>query len=253
MPFDFQRARPLLHAGELTKLFVEELGWEPCRQKLILRAGETDYAFTAIAEKRGFTAWLCARADGSLPDHTTRLKLDRALAHTSFEHLIVFATPDRAQQSWVWVRREPGRPLSARTHEFNRAQPGDSLLQKLQVLYVSLEEEEQGGLLRGAPPVIICPARGLPKRIPPEWKKPLADGRLLILSIFPQIESRITAELAARRNELVAALADQVFVAYATPGGRLETSLRQELLPPMPAECNKLIATVDDGTESEEE
>ena len=146
MPFDFQRARPLLHSGNLTKLFVEELGWEPCRQKLILRAGETDHAFTAIAEKRGFTAWLCASTDSRLPDHTTRLKLDRALAQTSFEHLIVFATPDRVQQSWVWVRREPGRPLSARTHEFNRAQPGDSLLQKLQVLYVSLEEEEQGDL-----------------------------------------------------------------------------------------------------------
>jgi predicted Rossmann fold nucleotide-binding protein DprA/Smf involved in DNA uptake len=77
-------------------------------------------------------------------------------------------------------------------------------------------------LLRGEPPIIICPARGLPKRIPPDWEKPLADGRLLILSIFPQTESRITAALAA--------LADQVFVAYATPGGRLETSLRQKPL-----------------------
>jgi predicted Rossmann fold nucleotide-binding protein DprA/Smf involved in DNA uptake len=86
-------------------------------------------------------------------------------------------------------------------------------------------------LLRGEPPIIICPARGLPKRIPPDWKKPLADGRLLILSIFPQTESRITADLAARRNELVAALADPVFVAYATPGGRLETGLRQKPLP----------------------
>ncbi len=146
MSFDFQRARPLLHTGALPKLFVEELGWEPCRQKLTLRARETDHAFTAIAEKRGFTVWLCASADGRLPDHTTRLKLDRALTQTSFEHLIVFATADRARQSWVWVRREPGRPLSARTHEFNRAQPGDSLLQKLQILYVSLEEEESGDL-----------------------------------------------------------------------------------------------------------
>ena len=93
MPLDFQRARPLLQSGNLTKLFVEELGWEPCRQKLTLRAGETDYAFTAIAEKRGFTAWLCASPDGQLPDHTTRLKLDRALTQTSFEHLIVFRHP----------------------------------------------------------------------------------------------------------------------------------------------------------------
>ena len=68
MPFDFQRARPLLQSGNLTKLFVEELGWEPCRQKLTLRAGESDYAFAAIAEKRGFTAWLCSSADGRLPD-----------------------------------------------------------------------------------------------------------------------------------------------------------------------------------------
>src|ERR1035441_1832779 len=144
MPFDFQRARPLLHSGSLAKLFVEELGWEPCRQNLTLRAGETDYAFTAVAEKRGFTAWLCACINGCLPDHNTRLKLDRALAQTSFEHLIVFATADLCQQSWVWVRREPGRPLSAKTHEFNRGQPGDSLLAKLQILYVSLEEEEEG-------------------------------------------------------------------------------------------------------------
>jgi len=93
-----------------------------------------------------------------------------------------------------------------------------------------IEKECLRILLRGDPPIIICPARGLPKRIPPEWKTPLADGRLLILSIFPQTESRITADLAARRNELVAALADQVFVAYATPGGRLENSLRQKPL-----------------------
>jgi hypothetical protein len=40
----------------------------------------------------------------------------------------------------------------------------------------------------------------------------------------------LSANLAARRNELVAALADDVFVAHATPGGRLETSLRQSAL-----------------------
>jgi hypothetical protein len=144
MALDFQRARPLLQSGSLAKLFVEELGWEPCRNQLSLRAGEKDFHLAAIAEKKGFTAWLCAGADGSLPDHTTRLKLDRALTQTSFEHLIVFATHDYAQQSWMWVRREPGKPLSAKTHEFQRSQPGDSLLQKLQILYVSLEEEEAG-------------------------------------------------------------------------------------------------------------
>jgi len=144
MPFDLQRARPLLQNCELPKLFVEELGWEPCRQKLTLRVGEIDYAFTALAEKRGFIAWHCEAPSRGLPDHAIRLKLDRKLSETSFEHLIVFVTSDRARQSWMWVRREPGKPLAARTHEYHCDQPGDSLLQKLQVLYVSLEEEEAG-------------------------------------------------------------------------------------------------------------
>lgn len=144
MPFDLSRARPLLQSCDLTKLFIEELGWEPARQKLTLRANEADYFFTAVAEKRGFTVWLCKAPSGSLPDHATRLKLDRKLSESSFEHLIVFVTGDCTSQSWLWVRREQGKPLAARSHEYHRDQPGDSLLQKLQILYVSLEEEETG-------------------------------------------------------------------------------------------------------------
>ncbi len=144
MPFDFQRARPLLQNCDLPKLFIEELGWEPCRQKLTLRVGEIDYCFTAVGEKRFFIAWLCESPTGDLPNHATRLKLDRKLSETSFEHLIVFVPSDRSSQSWMWVRREPGKPLAARTHEYHRGQPGDSLLQKLQLLYISLEEEETG-------------------------------------------------------------------------------------------------------------
>lgn len=144
MSFDFQRARPLLQNSDLSKLFIEGLGWEPCRRKLTLRVGECDHGLTAIAEKRGFTAWLCETPAGGLPDRSTRLKLDRKVSETSFEHLIVFMTGDRSRQSWMWVRREQGKPLAARTHEYQRGQPGDSLLQKLQNLYVSLEEEEAG-------------------------------------------------------------------------------------------------------------
>jgi hypothetical protein len=61
--------------------------------------------------KRGFTAWLCESPDGGLPDHATRLKLDRTLTQISFEHLIVFVTAGRDRQSWMWVRRESAKPL----------------------------------------------------------------------------------------------------------------------------------------------
>ena len=63
-----------------------------------------------------------------------------------------------------------------------------------------------------------------------------ADGRARTATRRPRTPRQASpelADLAARRNELVAALADQVFVAYATPGGRLETSLRQNPLPLM--------------------
>jgi predicted Rossmann fold nucleotide-binding protein DprA/Smf involved in DNA uptake len=76
-------------------------------------------------------------------------------------------------------------------------------------------------LLRGTQP-ILCPARSLPKRVPAQWKKPLADGRLLLLSCFKSSVHRATADLVARRNELVAALADELWFAHVTPGGQMQ-------------------------------
>ena len=77
-------------------------------------------------------------------------------------------------------------------------------------------------LLRGTQPIIICPARSLPQRVPPEWKQPLAAGRLLVLSGFAARENRVTAALATRRNEFVAALADEVWFAHITAGGGVQ-------------------------------
>ena len=85
-----------------------------------------------------------------------------------------------------------------------------------------VEQECLRILLRGTPPIILCPARALPRRIPTEWRQPLADGRLLILSGFAETATRVTAELATRRNEIVAALADEVWFAHITPGGQSE-------------------------------
>ena len=85
-----------------------------------------------------------------------------------------------------------------------------------------VEQECLRILLRGTPPIILCPGRALPQRIPAEWQTPLAEGRMLILSGFTANEKRVTTELAARRNALVAALADEVSFAHITPGGQSE-------------------------------
>lgn len=77
-------------------------------------------------------------------------------------------------------------------------------------------------LLRGKQPVIVCPARAIPRRIPPEWERPLAESRLLVLSPFAFHETRISAALAERRNEFVASLADEAWFAHIAPGGSME-------------------------------
>ncbi len=85
-----------------------------------------------------------------------------------------------------------------------------------------IEQECFHILLRGSQPIIICPARALPQRIPAEWQTPLADGRLLVLSAFAKNATRVTANLAARRNAFVAALADEVWFAHIAPGGQAD-------------------------------
>lgn len=86
-----------------------------------------------------------------------------------------------------------------------------------------IEKECLRILLRGTQPIILCPARSLKNmRLPADWKTPLTAGRLLILSGFNASHRRATTELATRRNELVAALADEVWFAHIAPGGQTE-------------------------------
>ncbi len=86
-----------------------------------------------------------------------------------------------------------------------------------------VEKECLRSLRRGTQPIIIRPARSLENfRLPSDWKEPLARNRLLLLSCFTAKQNRVTTELAARRNELVAALADEIWFAHITPGGQME-------------------------------
>lgn len=93
-----------------------------------------------------------------------------------------------------------------------------------------MEKECLTLLLRGKAPIVVCPARGLGHmRLPAEWKTPLAEGRLLLLSFFDDKIRRPTAALAAQRNARVAALADRLLIAHAEPGGKIESICRTAL------------------------
>jgi predicted Rossmann fold nucleotide-binding protein DprA/Smf involved in DNA uptake len=93
-----------------------------------------------------------------------------------------------------------------------------------------MEKECLTILLRGKQPIIICPARSLEKmRISKEWRQPLDEGRLLILSPFSKKYRRATVKLAKKRNEVVSAMADRIFIAYAAPGSKTEDLCRKAL------------------------
>lgn len=86
-----------------------------------------------------------------------------------------------------------------------------------------LEKEVLRVLLRGSQPVVICPARSIENmRIRPEFRGPLAEGRLLFLSPFESAERRISAKNSLNRNRFIAALADAIFVVHAEPGSKTE-------------------------------
>lgn len=143
MPLDVAKVKKLLAAFEFKPLFIEELGWNLHNAKLdILVDGQT-YTLTAVAKKCGMAAFVCSPGhDGHIPDNQTRRKIERHVAKSIHEHLIIFVDVKQTIQRWQWVRRERGKPAACREHLYHAGQPGDSLIQKLQLLAISLKEEE---------------------------------------------------------------------------------------------------------------
>jgi predicted Rossmann fold nucleotide-binding protein DprA/Smf involved in DNA uptake len=91
-----------------------------------------------------------------------------------------------------------------------------------------VERECLTTLLRGTQPLILCPARSIEHwRIPSEYRQPLQDGRLLLLSPFSATQRRMTEETALTRNLVVAALAETVLVVHAAPGSKTEAFCRE--------------------------
>ncbi len=140
---DFARARTLLQQFDFKTLFIEELGWNRHDTRLEIPIDGQIFRFTAVAEKRGLVAFACrAENGGRIPEYPIRRKIERQVAKSAHEHLIIFTDNKQTAQVWQWVRREQGKPAACREHTYHSSQFGDALIQKLQALVVSLEEEE---------------------------------------------------------------------------------------------------------------
>ncbi|MEI6634285.1 MAG: DNA-processing protein DprA [Chlamydiota bacterium] len=85
-----------------------------------------------------------------------------------------------------------------------------------------MEKECFDLLLRGQQPVLWCPAFRVPAKRPrKKYTEALSDSRLLIVSCFGDTIQRASAETTRIRNDIVAALSDKIFVAYADPDGKI--------------------------------
>ena len=86
-----------------------------------------------------------------------------------------------------------------------------------------MEQECLNILMRGQASIVKCYARSIAKlRIPSEYRKPLDNGRLLLISPFDEKHPKTAKHTSLYRNKFVAALSDIVFVAHASPGGKTE-------------------------------
>jgi hypothetical protein len=138
MTIDTAAVRKCLKSFDFSTLFREHLGWDKHQATLDVPVDGSTVRLSAVAQKRGFVAFVCP----SIPDRAIRLKIDHQVTKSAHEHFVIYTDQPGGQQVWHWVRREPGKPLASRDHRFDAAQSGDPLIQRLNQIAVSIDEEE---------------------------------------------------------------------------------------------------------------
>ncbi|MEJ5316529.1 MAG: hypothetical protein WBJ36_12270 [Tenuifilum sp.] len=89
-----------------------------------------------------------------------------------------------------------------------------------------LEKDVLYYLLKGKQPIIIALARGLKEKVEPEFKTPLEQGRILIITPFNKTVKRVTEQTAEIRNKMMIELADTITVGFVKKGGNLDMLLK---------------------------
>ena len=145
MQINVEHTRQHLQRFNFQPLFIEELGWDNHRQTLNVEIGERGYTLTAIAEKRGMVVFECqvSTTAGGIPKYAIRRKIQQEAARSVHENFIIYTDAEKGTQIWQWARREHGRPTACREHIYHITQPGDSLIQKLNDIAFSFQEEGQ--------------------------------------------------------------------------------------------------------------
>lgn len=141
---DPEPIRRLLDEHDFVALFREHLGWDRHDHAIDIPVGTHAFRLGAVAEKRNFAVFECTPdARGRVPDRASRDAIERVLAKTAHEHLVIFADKDRRHQVWMWVRRVPGKPASQQSYEWFKGQPTGQILQRvLPTLAIAFDDDD---------------------------------------------------------------------------------------------------------------
>ncbi len=144
MSIDKPAVRDRLSKFDLTGIFTQELGWDFPAASFTVTVSGQQYRLLSVAQKRGVQIFECQPdAAGKLPEYDARRKIEKAVAKSAHEHLIIFVDAAKSTQIWQWVARQPGQPIAYREYPFSLAtQCGDSLIQKLELISFPLSAEE---------------------------------------------------------------------------------------------------------------
>ena len=147
MPIDSARAKACLKDFDFRRLFIEELGWDHHDASLPVEIDGTTFNLAGCAHKRSMAVFVCqpaaSPADGQIPNYPLRGKIERKVAKSAHEHIIIFIDEAHTTQTWQWVKREPGKPAACREHTYHISQSGEALIQKLNELVFALDEESE--------------------------------------------------------------------------------------------------------------
>jgi predicted Rossmann fold nucleotide-binding protein DprA/Smf involved in DNA uptake len=175
-----------------------------------------------ISEKRSYGTLRLPRSDGSYP--TILLERLREKGPETLTAIGPIELLANRKTALFCSARTPGEAI-LRAHDMAR-RLRDEGTTVISGFHSPIEKECLSILLRGKQPIIICLARAIERmRIPTQCRTAFDAGRILFSSPFTEKPKRVDRESALYRNEVVAALADAVYLAHVQPGGETERIL----------------------------
>lgn len=120
-----------------------DMGWNNDKTSQPVTIDNITYSLHAVAEKSGFKILVCNPTEaGTIPDYSTRKKIETKLTKLFQEHLIIFIDAKKQEQIWQLVVRQSGKPAKVTETRYHVSQDPELLFQRASGIFFEMDEEE---------------------------------------------------------------------------------------------------------------